>query len=117
MGEILANMTQVTDVAPGPLVFDRRTSACDGLQNLIDQWFCTTGQCNAIYRSDTAENATDSRYVQLFFLFFFLTLFSSPELKAQVSYSDRPLSVRLSVCKLLHFGLLLQNHWANFNQT
>jgi hypothetical protein len=26
-------------------------------------------------------------------------------------------SVRLSVCKLLHFWLLLQNHWANFNQT
>ena len=52
--------------------------------------------------------------------------FSSPELKAQVSYSDRPLSVvRLSVCpsvcpsvcKLLHFRLLLQNRWANFNQT
>jgi hypothetical protein len=43
--------------------------------------------------------------------------FSSPELKAQVSYSDRPLSVCLSVCKLLHFRLLLQNHWANFNQT
>jgi hypothetical protein len=38
-----------------------------------------------------------------------------------VSYSDRLLSVRLSVCssvrKLLHFRLLLQNHWANFNQT
>jgi hypothetical protein len=56
----------------------------------------------------------------------FYTFFSSPELKAQVSYSDRPLSVvrlsvrpsvRPSVCKLLHFRLLLQNHWANFNQT
>jgi hypothetical protein len=53
-------------------------------------------------------------------------VFSSPELKAQVSYSDRPLSVvrlcvclsvRPSVCKLLHFQLLLQNLWANFNQT
>jgi hypothetical protein len=45
--------------------------------------------------------------------FLFLNqFFSSPELKAQVSYSDRP----LSVCKLLHFQLL-QNHWANFNQT
>jgi hypothetical protein len=35
-------------------------------------------------------------------------IFSSPELKAQVSYSDRRLSVvrlsvRLSVCKILHF--------------
>jgi hypothetical protein len=30
--------------------------------------------------------------------------FSSPELKAQVRYSDRPLSVvRTSFCKLLHF--------------
>jgi hypothetical protein len=27
------------------------------------------------------------------------------------------LSVCPSVCKLLHFQLLLQNHWANFNQT
>jgi hypothetical protein len=45
-------------------------------------------------------------------------VFSSPELKAQVSFSDRPLSgVRLSVCELLHFRLLLQNHWTNFNQT
>jgi hypothetical protein len=47
-----------------------------------------------------------------------IPIFSSPELKAQVSYSDRPLSIiRLSVCKPLHFLLLLQNHWANFNQT
>jgi hypothetical protein len=37
-------------------------------------------------------------------------IFSSPELKAQVSFSDRPLSICLSVCKLLHFRLLLQNH-------
>jgi hypothetical protein len=44
-----------------------------------------------------------------------LSVFSSPELKAQVSFSDRPLSgiclsVCLSVCKLLYFRLLLQNH-------
>jgi hypothetical protein len=26
-------------------------------------------------------------------------------------------SVHPSVCKLLHFRLLLQNHWANFNLT
>jgi hypothetical protein len=46
-------------------------------------------------------------------------LFSSPELKAQVSYSDRPLSVICpsDVCLLdLHFRLLLQNHRANCNQ-
>jgi hypothetical protein len=40
----------------------------------------------------------------------------SPELKPSVSFSDRPLD-RLSVCTLLHFRLLLQNHWANFNKT
>ena len=53
-------------------------------------------------------------------------LFSSPELKAQVSFSDHLssvvcLSVRLpSVClsvNFSHFHLLLQNHWAVFNQT
>jgi hypothetical protein len=48
-------------------------------------------------------------------------IFSSPELKAQVSYSDRLLSVvrpsvHLSV-NFSHFRLLLQNHLANFNQT
>ena len=60
------------------------------------------------------------------------TIFSSPELKAQVSFSDylssgvcpsvRP-SVRLSVClsvclsvNFSYFQLLLQNHWANLNQ-
>jgi hypothetical protein len=56
-----------------------------------------------------------------------ITSFNSPELKAQVSYSDRPLSVCLSVrasvrlavyvCELLHFRLLFQNRWASFNQT
>ena len=52
-------------------------------------------------------------------------IFSSPELKAQVSFSDHlssvvclsvSLSVRLSV-NFSHFHLLLQNHWTNFNQT
>ena len=48
-------------------------------------------------------------------------VFSSPELKAQVSFSDHLssvvcLSIRLSV-NFSHFHRLLQNHWANFNQT
>ena len=55
----------------------------------------------------------------------FLFFFSSPELKAQVSFSDHLSSVVcpsvcLSVClsvNFSHFHLLLQNHWANFNQT
>jgi hypothetical protein len=50
--------------------------------------------------------------------FFKRIVFSSLELKAQVSYSDCRLSVVWpTVCKLLHFRLLLQNHWANFNQS
>ena len=52
-------------------------------------------------------------------------IFSSPELKAQVSFSDHLSSVVcLSVClsvhlsvNFSHFHLFLQNHWANFNQT
>ena len=52
-------------------------------------------------------------------------VFSSPELKAQVSFSDHLLSVvclsvRLSFrpsVNFSHFHLILQNHWANFNQT
>ena len=53
--------------------------------------------------------------------------FSSPELKAQVSFSDRLssvvcLSVRLSVrpsvsVNFSYFRFLLMNHWTNFNQT
>jgi hypothetical protein len=48
-------------------------------------------------------------------------VFSSPELKAQLSFSDRLSSVGLAIClsvfKLFHFLLLLQNHWTNFKQT
>ena len=46
--------------------------------------------------------------------------FSSPELKAQVSFSDHQSSVCPSIClsvNFSHFQLLLQKHWANFNQT
>jgi hypothetical protein len=48
----------------------------------------------------------------------FILLFSSPGLKAQVRFliARCPASVCLSVCKLLYFRPLLQNHWANFNQ-
>ena len=50
-------------------------------------------------------------------------LFSSPELKAQVSFSDRQLSiVCLFISLSIHFNIShflssLQNHWTNFNQT
>ena len=50
-------------------------------------------------------------------------LFSSPDPEAQVSFSDQicPLSVvvvvGIFVINFSHFHLLLQNHWANFNQT
>ena len=46
-------------------------------------------------------------------------VYNSPELKAQVGFSDHLSSVRLSVCpsvNFLHFRLL-QNQWANINQT
>ena len=47
--------------------------------------------------------------------------FSSPEPKTPVSFSDQNLSVVVVVVVVVvnfsHFHLLLQNHWANFNQT
>ena len=47
--------------------------------------------------------------------------FSSPELKAQVSFSDQNLSVVVVavvvVVNFSYFHLLLQNRWANFYQT
>ena len=53
---------------------------------------------------------------------FLLHIFSSPELKAQVSFSDHLLSgvclsLCLSVCKLFTFSTSSPDHWANFNQT
>jgi hypothetical protein len=60
-------------------------------------------------------------YFNIFFSCLSEEFYSSPELKAQMSYSNRPSSVCLfvclSLCKLLHFRLLLQNYWANTNQT
>ena len=54
--------------------------------------------------------------VDLLFIFIVVSvLFSSPELKAQVSFIRR-LSVRPSV-PFSRSRLLLQNHWANFDQT
>ena len=48
-------------------------------------------------------------------IFWKIVNFSSPELKAQVSFSVCLLFVCPSVRKLFsHFNLLLQNHWANF---
>ena len=50
-----------------------------------------------------------------------LLVFSSPDPKAQVSFSDcmlhvvRPRSICLFV-NFLHFHLLLENHWVNFNK-
>ena len=49
-------------------------------------------------------------------------IFSSPDMKAQFSFSDRPLSVVcpsvwcLSVT-LLQFRLLIQNRWVNYKQS
>jgi hypothetical protein len=43
--------------------------------------------------------------------------FSTPELKAQVSFSNRPLSFVCLSVRLLHFRLLLQNRWVNFNKS
>ena len=58
-----------------------------------------------------------SNKLQVKFEFVGPLIFSSPELKAQVSFSDHPYSgVRPSV-NFSHFQLLLNNHWANFNQS
>ena len=56
-------------------------------------------------------------YINLDFLLFNVSvLFSSPEPKAQVSFSDQNLSI-VVVVNFSHFHLLLLNHWANINQT
>ena len=62
-----------------------------------------------------------NRLSNIRYVYEFLQIFSSPELKAQVSLSDRPSSVvhlfdRLSV-NFSYFHLLLQSHKGNFKQT
>ena len=51
-----------------------------------------------------------------FYFTIFSIYFSSPEPKAQMSFSDQNLSI-VVVVNFSHFHILLQNHWANFNQT
>jgi hypothetical protein len=87
------------------------------IRNLLLKFFSQT--CLAFFSKHCSKNSQRKRH--------WYRVFSSPELKAQVSFSDRPASVCLSVlpsvcvclsvCKLLHFRLLLQNHWTNLNQT
>ena len=58
-------------------------------------------------------------YFYCFLFFFFFSFFSSPEPKARVSYC-RPFSSvvrRASSVNFLHFHLLLENAWLDFNQT
>ena len=45
------------------------------------------------------------------------TVFSSPEPKAQMSFSDQNLSVVVVVVVNFSHFHLLENHWAYFNQT
>ena len=61
------------------------------------------------------SNNTGSLILKQWYKQILIKLFSSPKLKAQVSFSDRLLSIRLSV-NFPHFNLL-QNHWVYLNQT
>ena len=90
------------------------------VESLVQNMLSPLGQwrqfCCFIWRNSPERHAEHLNYE---------TFFSSPELKAQVSFSDRLssvvcLSVCLSVCQSVNFSyfrLLLQNHWVNFNQT
>ena len=77
----------------------------------------------------TSPSKIQSRIYYSLIVFFnmsdLLVLLSPPELKLKLSLSDCLLSVACptvcpSICLSLnfsHFHLLLQNHWANFNQS
>ena len=80
----------------------------------LPTWICI--KCMIFYVFSYHHNCSSS----LFSMFFWV----SPELKVQVSFSDHQSSVCLPVCSFFrpsvnfsHFHLLLQNHWAIFNQT
>ena len=74
-----------------------------------------------IHDSDTTLTFDIKSKFKGFMTWFCAQLFSSPELKAQVSFSNQNLFVVVIVVGVVvnfsHFHLLLQNHWANFNQT
>ena len=87
--------------------------------------FCLFYHCSFILRNGCLKIIVDFLSwlilvitVQNVFKFRNHWFFSSPELKAQVSFSDQicPLSVVVVVI-FSHFHLLRQNHWANLNQT
>ena len=88
---------------------------CVGLFQ-VHAWLDTSYLCSKLSDTFPVRNSISE---------FFIYIISSPELKAQVSFSDHLssvvcLSVRPSVCLSVNFSpfhLLLQNHWANFNQT
>ena len=80
----------------------------------------TPGKGHDAWRIGLQLDQSTNQMCHLFAWFFF----SSPELKAQVSFSDHLSSVRPPVRPSIHpsenfshFQLLLQNHWANFNKT
>ena len=91
---------------------------CWGLgNNIVAMQYCLkTARFNSFYLK-----IPNTGFQKITFLWTDIFLFSSPELKAQVSFSDHLWSVVCpSVCPSVnfsHFHLLLQNYWANFNQT
>ena len=98
----------------------------NGGQNVIFydgiEWESTDFNCTGmIYVRNIFQITDEMCFSIISHLCYILLVLSSPELKAHMSFSDHLssvvcLSIRLSV-NFSHFHLLLQNHWANFNQT
>jgi hypothetical protein len=89
IGEILANMTQVSDVAPGHLVYSV----------ILFEFFFSSRSLTFVGCMYKVQIACVDMQVKLEFGYGLL-IFSSPELKAQVSYSDH----RLSVVTVVHLS-------------
>jgi hypothetical protein len=92
------------------LIWRDVTIACEGLQNL--------GLCSALraFEQGGIFIVPHLLWRETSFLAHLSWKLKWAILIARCPSSICP-SVCLSVCKLLHFRLLLQNHWANINQT
>jgi hypothetical protein len=82
---------------------------------MLNLFYCLVFPVRKSYKWSIKESKGGLRSSFICFVVVYLIV-CSPELKAQVSYSDRLLSIIRLAVRLLHFRLLLQTRWANCNQ-
>jgi hypothetical protein len=104
----------VTDFKLGPFIHRKYDDS------LMTAWVLSSAWLYTSWRRKSTISKIIYHWQYYCFHFEFVPPFLahlSWKLKWAILITFCPSSVCLSVCKLLHFRLLLQNRWANFNQT